>query len=118
MSGQESFISPIESAPIVVLFGGSPIRRDQVINLVKEIGDITIYGTLSEEDGLGKLKELEKVDLVLIGGRYDENQRIRIRHFAESKFPKVFFTEPGWEYIYDDELIKKDFAEKLKLFQV
>ena len=108
-------ISGKKNAPVAVLFGGSPVRRAEVVTLVSELGDITIYGTLSEEEGIQKLLSLEKVDLILIGGRYDTNQRIRIREFVALNFPNAKITEPGFSYTYNNNLIKKDIVQKLGL---
>jgi len=100
-------VSKNKNAPVIVLFGGNPYRRDEVIKLVQSIGDITIYGTLSEEEGFTKIKSLAHVSLVLIGGRYFEEQRIRIRNTK--------ITEPGVEYPYENEAIVKDIKSKINL---
>ncbi|MBE9138658.1 hypothetical protein IQ254_15900 [Nodosilinea sp. LEGE 07088] len=69
-----------DNAPVIILFGGNPERRHEVIELLEHIGDVTVYGTLSEAEGLAKLEELgEAVNLVLIGGRYTPEQRSRIQ---------------------------------------
>ena len=102
-------------APVVVLFGGSPYRRDEVIKLLTQIGDVTVYGTLSEEEGIAKIEELDrKVDLVLIGGRYSDEQRKRIQTWLMEKAPGVVLTQPGVEYSYSNENIQRDIKQKLK----
>lgn len=108
-------ISKNENAPVIVLFGGNPYRRDEVIKLVQSIGDITIYGTLSEEEGFARIKTLPNVGLVLIGGRYFEEQRIRIRKFVKEELPNAKITEPGIDYPYENEAIIKDIKSKLNL---
>jgi organic radical activating enzyme len=108
-------ISKIENAPVVVLFGGNPYRLEEVIKLVQSVGDLTIYGTLSEEEGFTKIKSLAHVSLVLIGSRYFEEQRIRIRNFVKEELPNTKITEPGVEYPYDNETIIKDIKSKLNL---
>ncbi len=108
-------ISKSVNAPVVVLFGGNPYRREEVIKLVQSIGDLTIYGTLSEEEGYTKIKSLAHVSLVLIGGRYFEEQRIRIRNFVKEELPNTKITEPGVEYPYDNETIIKDIKSKLNI---
>lgn len=108
-------ISKSENAPVVVLFGGNPYRLEEVIKLVQSIGDLTIYGTLSEEEGYTKIKSLAHVSLVLIGGRYFEEQRIRIRNFVKEELPNTKITEPGVEYPYDNETIIKDIKSKLNI---
>ena len=109
------YISNNADAPVIVLFGGNPFRRDEVINHLKQLGDITIYGTLSEEEGLAKIKSLTHVSLVLIGGRYFEEQRIRIRKFVKEELPNTKITEPGIDYPYENEAIIKDIKSKLNL---
>jgi hypothetical protein len=100
-------------APVVVLFGGNPLRRHEVLELIQNIGGITAFGTLSEEEGLAKVTSLPKVDLVLIGGRYSEAQRIRIRKQVKQLYPGIPFSEPGWDYPYANEAIVKDIKQKL-----
>lgn len=104
-----------EDAPVIVLFGGNPFRRDEVIHSVKTIGVVSIYGTLSEEEGIKTITELPKVDLVLIGGRYSDVQRVRIRHFVKQNLPNAKISEPGLEYPYENEAIKRDIKLKLKI---
>jgi hypothetical protein len=108
-------VSKNKNAPVIVLFGGNPYRRDEVIKLVQSIGDITIYGTLSEEEGFAKIKALAHVSLVLIGGRYFEEQRIRIRKLVKEELPHTKITEPGVEYPYENEAIVRDIKSKLNL---
>ncbi len=108
-------ISKNENAPVIVLFGGNPYRRDEVIKLVQSIGDITIYGTLNEEEGFEKIKSLASVSLVLIGGRYIEEQRIRIRKFVKEELPNAKITEPGIDFPYENEAIIKNIKSKLNL---
>ncbi len=103
------------NAPIILLFGGNPERRHEVLTELAQIGEVNIYGTLSEEEGIAKLLELSKVDVVLIGGRYDETQRKRIRELVSKTYPAAKLSEPGWHYKYDNELIRKDIALKLNL---
>lgn len=106
-------ISTNNSAPVIVLFGGNPFRRDEVINRLKQLGDLTIYETLSEEEGMKKITTLAKVDLILIGGRYSNDQRIRIRKFVAEHLPKTKISEPGVDYPYDTEAINQDIRLKL-----
>ena len=100
-------------SPVMVLFGGNPLRRHEVLKLVQQAGDITAYGTLSEEEGLEKIKKLPRVDLVLIGSRYSDIQRQRIKEITGRLHPGARFTEPGREYSYENSAIKKDIREKL-----
>lgn len=110
------YISDNLNAPVVVLFGGSPFRRDEVMNHLKQLGDISIYGTLSEEEGIEKITTLPKVDLVMIGGRYSDEQRIRIRKFVSVHLPQAKVSEPGVEYPYENQAINKDIRLKLNLY--
>lgn len=102
-------------APVMVLFGGNPVRRQEVLLLIKEIGGINAYATLSEEEGMEKLKALPRVDLVLIGGRYSGEERTRIKNFVDQNLPGTLITEPGYDYPYDNTFIKMDIKKKLKI---
>lgn len=108
------YISPASDAKVLVLFGGNPHRRDEVIRQMMTIPNVSIYGTLSEEEGMEKLKNLPKVDLVLIGGRYSEEQRLRIRAFVKSNLPQTPITEPGHDYPYENTAILNHVRQKLK----
>ncbi len=109
------YISNNNAAPVIVIFGGNPIRRDEVINQLKQLGDITIYGTLSEEEGIEKISSLPKVDLLIIGGRYTTEQRIRIRKYVAEHLPHTKMSEPGIDYPYDTKAINNDIRLKLNL---
>lgn len=98
-------VSKNPNAKVLVMFGGNPLKRAEVIQELSSIGDISIYGTLSEEEGYAKIKSLPKVDLVLIGGRYEDAQRLRIRQFMKEHLPQVPLTEPGIDYAYKNEVI-------------
>lgn len=108
-------ISSNANAPVVVLFGGNPYRRDEVIKHLQQLGEITIYGTLSEEAGIQMITSLPKVDLVLIGGRYTPEQRVRIRGFVAQHLPHARVSEPGLDYPYEHEAIHNDLKKKLQL---
>ena len=109
------YVSTNANAPVIVLFGGNPVRRDEVINHLKHIGDISIYGTLSEEEGIEKIRLLPKVDLVLIGGRYSHEQRIRIKKFVAEDSLQTKISEPGVDYPYETKAINNDIRVKLNL---
>jgi hypothetical protein len=108
-------ISAQPGAPVVVLFGGNPYRREQVLRLLQSLGGITAYGTLSEAEGLQKIRSLPALDLVLIGGRYTGEQRVRIRQAVREQYPELPFSEPGWEYPYEDGAVVRDIRQKLGL---
>jgi hypothetical protein len=103
------------NAPIMVIFGGNPAMRHQVVSMLAEFNKVTVYAALSEKEGLELLQKLPKVDFVLIGGRYTEEQRIRIRKFVKENLPNTFTSEPGIDYPYGDEGVKKDLIKKLNL---
>ncbi len=95
------------TAPVMVIFGGNPHRRDEVLRHLATLGDLGAYGALSEEEGYELLlKHKDRVKLVLIGGRYSTEQRVRIKSWCRERFPMIHFTEPGVDYAYDNELTK------------
>lgn len=106
-------ISPDPQAPVVVLFGGNPLRRDEVLRLIGQTVNVTAYGTLSEDEGMRLLNSLPRVDLVLIGGRYSPQQRQRIANYLQQHWPHTRLTQPGWDYPYDNREIQKDILKKL-----
>jgi hypothetical protein len=93
------------NAKKIVIFGGSPYRRHEIVELLSPIENLSIYATLSEEEGMTKIEELDNVDIVLIGGRYSEEQRFRIRKYVQENHPKAEITEPGYTYAYSNPLI-------------
>lgn len=103
----------VANAPVVVLFGGNPYRRHEVLQLIQQLGNITAYGTLSEEEGMERLKTLPRVDLVLIGGQYSLAQRQRIRQFITTQLPQTQLTEPGHDYPYENGAIRAAIQTKL-----
>jgi len=105
------------SAPVMVLFGGNPNRMNEVVTLIKKTGGITAIGSFSEEEGMQLLKSLPKIDLVLIGGRYTDDQRNRIRAYVKQQLPNTQITEPGYQYPYDNSEIIKDIRKKLNFEQ-
>lgn len=100
----------------VVVFGGSPIRRDEVVRLVGQGLDITVIGTLNEAEGMAALMETgQPVSLVLIGGQYTLEQRKRIHAHVKAALPGTTTSEPGQEYPYSNENIVNDVATKLHM---
>lgn len=95
-------ISEASTVKKIVIFGGSPMRRHEIINLLLPIDDLSIYGTLSEAEGLKKIEELGKIDIILIGGRYSEEERTRIRKYVHENQPNAAITEPGHTYEYSN----------------
>jgi hypothetical protein len=99
---------------IIVLFGGSPYRRDEVVRFLGERLDVTVIGTLSEEEGLATLERLgTQVSVVLIGGRYAPEQRARIREHVARTLPGVTVSEPGFAFPYENEAIVADLSKRL-----
>lgn len=93
----------------VVLFGGNPHRRDEVVRYLGPKLNVTVVGTLSEEEGIATLEALrERVGAVVIGGRYSEQQRARIRAFVARSFPGVHVSEPGYAFAYDNDELLRD----------
>lgn len=101
------------AAPIVVTFGGSPQMRHHVVSRLAATGKLTVYGTLSEEEGLDRLRTLSRVDVVVIGSRYTEAQRRRIKEYVAQHLPGTLTSEPGREYPYDEEEMIRDIGQKL-----
>jgi hypothetical protein len=99
------YISNDPNANTILLFGGNVERRQEIISLLQTMQNLSIYGALSEEEGIEHLQALPKVDVVLIGGRYSEEQRIRIRSFIHKNYPSIKITEPGYHYPYSNEAI-------------
>ena len=98
----------------MVLFGGNPERMNEVVSMIRDnLKTVTAIGNFSEEEGIQRLARMKKVDLVLIGGRYDEEQRKRIRKYLKEHFPGVATTEPGYQYPYDNAEILEDIKRKL-----
>lgn len=98
----------------IVLFGGNPHRRDEVVRLLGERLDVTVIGTLSEAEGLATLERLgNQVTVVLIGGRYSPAQRSRIRQHVARALPGVTVSEPGFAYPYENEAIVVDVSARL-----
>jgi hypothetical protein len=60
------------------------------------------------------LQSLPKIDIVLIGGRYSKEQRVRIIHYVETYFPTTKITQPGFDYNYSNENIKQKLINILK----
>lgn len=98
-------ISTNLKAKKLVVFGGDIHRRDEIIRLLLPIENLTIYGTLSEKEGLIKIAELGEVDIVLIGGRYTDLQRRNIKTIVSTKYQNCHITEPGVGYQYSNENI-------------
>lgn len=115
MSWKSEFLHSDPHAPVVVIFGGNPEMRHHVVSMLEEFDKVSVFATLSEEEGIEKLRTLPKVDFVLIGGRYTTAQRVRIRQFVKEHLPHAFLSEPGIDYPYGDEGVKADMISKLGL---
>jgi hypothetical protein len=112
---KSEFLHKDLNAPVIVVFGGNPEMRHQVVSMFEEFNKVTVHAALAEEEGMQLLKSLPKVNLVLIGGRYDEKQRLRIREFVKQNLQGTFISEPGIDYPYGNEGVKEDITIKLNL---
>jgi hypothetical protein len=99
------YISTDSNAKTLLLFGGNVERRHEIISLLQPLTNLSVHGALSEEEGMKMLQTLPQVDIVLIGSRYTEEQRIRIRKFIRAQYPNIRITEPGVDYMYSNEAI-------------
>lgn len=116
VSGSAGLLSRWDAttARTVVLFGGSPYRRDEVVRLLGTQLDVTVVGALDEAEGMATLADLgDAVDLVLIGGAYSADQRDRIRRYVAGSLPGRPISEPGFDYPYANDAIVADVAAKL-----
>jgi hypothetical protein len=105
----------VPGAPAVVLFGGNPHRRDAVVRFLGPALNVTVVGALSEDEGYALLDALRaRVGAVVIGGRYDETQRARIRAHVARVMPGLHVSEPGYAFPYDDALLVRDLSAALK----
>jgi hypothetical protein len=102
---QSVYISMDANAKTLLLFGGSVERRQEIISLLQPLENLSVYGALSEAEGMEMLSQLEAVHIVLIGGRYTEEERIRIRSFLKTNHPSISITEPGYHYPYSNKAI-------------
>jgi hypothetical protein len=89
----------------ILLIGGSIIRRQEIVSLLQPLQNLLVYGALSEAEAMEKLQSLPQVNIVLIGGRYSEAERVRIRAFIKQNYPAIEITEPGYQYPYSNEAI-------------
>ena len=106
-----------ETAPVMVVFGGSPIRRDEVLRHLAPLGDLGAYAALSEEEGYALiLQHRARLRLVLIGGRYSPEQRERIKTFCDKHQIHTAFTEPGLDYPYENGRIQAEVKRLLGLY--
>ncbi len=100
----------------MVIFGGNPLRRDEVLRHLATIGDLGAFAALSEAEGYELLlKHRARVRLVLIGGAYSAEQRQRIKAWCRAHQIVTTFTEPGLDYAYDNVLIKAHVKQALGL---
>jgi hypothetical protein len=104
----------VSGTPAIVLFGGNPYRRDEVVRYLGATLNVTVVGTLSEQEGIATLDTLrERVGAIVIGGRYSEEQRQRIRAYIARSFPGVHVSEPGHAFAYDNAELARDLGAAL-----
>ncbi len=106
----ENIISPNPDAPVLVIYGSNIYTRDAVLNQLKSIGDITVWGTLNEEEGNKKVLSLPRVNLVLIGRAYGMEQRTRIQKFINMHLPDTAIIEAG---VYNEQDIISRISQTL-----
>lgn len=85
----------------LLIFGGSPNRMEEVKLFLSQLEGLEIIGAFSEEEGMQIFKTTADINMVLIGGRYTEAQRIRIKKLIGN----IKITEPGIAYPYSNENI-------------
>lgn len=101
-------------AKTVIVFGGNPDMLAGVVAMLSPW--YTVHGVLSEEEGLAKCREGLTPDAAVIGTKYAEDQRERIR----AALPSTVTCEPGihFEGGHGDastgDKIIADLAAKLK----
>lgn len=91
----ENIISNNPNAPVLVIYGSNVHMRNAVLGELSSVDNITVYGTLNEEEGNKKLLSLPKVDLVVIGRAYGLEQRERIKIFVNKNVSNVPIIEAG-----------------------
>lgn len=102
----ENIISSNIDAPVLVIYGSNVYTRHAVLSQLKSIGgDITVYGTLNEEEGNKKVFSLSKVNLILIGRAYGLEQRVRIQKFITQHLPNTAVIEAGG--LHEQDLMNK-----------
>lgn len=99
-------ISSEENPTVIVIFGGNPLRRHEILSLLQDIGNITAYAALSEEEGIDLLGT-HRPDIVLIGGRYTAEQRRQIKSYIINSLPNTKISEPGYDYHYSNDNIRQ-----------
>ena len=110
----KQYINSNASATEVMIFGGNAAMMDQVVREFISFADVNIFGALSLEEGIELLRSHTLVKFVLIGGRYDEQQRIIIRKFVQANLPSAVVSEPGLYYQYSHENILQHLLNTIK----
>ncbi len=106
-------VSPDPQAPSLVVFGRTAGRMDEVIRLLRDMGGVSAYGTLTEAEALQRIATVPRLGAVLLGGAVEEAARRRIRDELARHHPGVLTSEPGQQYPYSDENIVADIRAKL-----
>jgi hypothetical protein len=95
----------------IVLFGESPDKSIEMISVIHSIDkNIEIHDALNEEQGWKLLKSISDIDIVLIGSNYNLSERERIFDYVEAFMPYTLVTQPGYDYPYSYDLIKREIA--------
>lgn len=111
----KEIVSEKVDAKVVVIFGSNEHLRHQVVSSLSTLGDVSVYGTLNEEQGFSKINELPKVDLILIGRAYSQEQRIRIKAFVKDKMPTTKVAEPGIDFSVENAGVELNVKRLLEL---
>jgi hypothetical protein len=111
----KEIISDDINAKVIVIFGSNPYLRDQVVRSLGTLGNVSVYGTLNEIEGMEKINSLPKVDLLLIGRAYSEEQRIRIKAFVKNNLPNTKVAEPGIDFSVENGGVEKNVKLQLGL---
>ena len=106
-------VSPEPNAPSVVVFGKTARRMDEVIRLLRRMGDVSAYGAFAEAEALQRIATVPRLGVVLLGGGIEEDARRRIRDDLARNHPGVLTCEPGQQFPYSDENIVADIRRKL-----
>lgn len=111
----KEIISEHDNAKVIVIFGSNPYMRDQVVRSLSTLGNVSVYGTLSEKEGMEKVSSLHKVDLLLIGRAYTQEQRIRIKSLVKSNLPNTKVAEPGIDFSVENYGVEGNIRRLLSL---
>ncbi len=111
----KEIISEDNNSKVILIFGSNPYLRDQVVRSLSTLGNCSVYGTLSEEEGMIKINGLPEIDLVLIGRAYSQEQRLRIKAFVKYNLPNTKVAEPGIDFSVENYGVEENVKHLLGL---